>query len=134
MVSESLPLLLPEPLTEALDEFVQFLCMAAQELSDVLQALQAVGGRRAELGRAGLHLHRSGDAQDAVALLQVVVEGFLKQDRDRRGSREAGAQQDLPVLDPDLLKHNNNNNSSGYYYKRYISQDYLNIKSSIQMF
>lgn len=105
VVSESLPLLLSEGLTEAQDEFVQFLGVSAQELPDLLQALQAVGGRRAELGRARVHLHRPGDAQDAVALLLVVVEGLLKQDGDWRRSREAGSQQDLPVLDPDLLQH-----------------------------
>ncbi len=105
MVSESLPLLLFEGLTEAVDEFVQFLGVAAQELPDVLQTLQAVGGRRAELVRARVHLDGPGDAQDAVALLLVVVEGFLKQNGDRRRSREAGSQQDLPVLDPDLLQH-----------------------------
>lgn len=111
VVSESLPLLLLEGLTEDLDEFVQFLGVAAQELSDVLQALQAVGGRRAQLSLArvhlalaGVHLHWSGDAQDAVALLLVVVEGFLKQDGDGRWSGEAGSQQDLPVLDPNILQ------------------------------
>lgn len=44
VVSESLPLLLLEGLAEALDELVQFLGVAAQELPGVLQALQAVGG------------------------------------------------------------------------------------------
>lgn len=105
VVSESLSLLLSEALTEALDELVQFLSVAAEELPDVLHALQAVGGRRAELGRARVHLQGPGDAQDAVALLLVVVKGFVKQDGDRRRSREAGSQQDLPVLDPDLLQH-----------------------------
>lgn len=104
VVSESLPLLLPEGLTEALDESVHFLGVAAQELPDVLQAPQAVRGWRAELGLARVHLHGPGDAQDAVALLLVVVEGFVEQDGDRRRSREAGSQQDLPVLDPDLLQ------------------------------
>lgn len=111
VVPESLPLLLFEGLTEELDEFVQLLAVAAQELPDVLQALQAVGGRRARLslagvrlGLAGVHLHRSGDAQDAVALLLVVVEGFLKQDGDGRRGGEAGSQQDLPVLDPNILQ------------------------------
>lgn len=111
VVSQSLPLLLFEGLTEDLDELVQFLGVAAQELSDVLQALQAVGGRRARLSLAGVplalagvHLHWSGDAQDAVALLLVVVEGFLKQDGDGRWSGEAGSQQDLPVLDPNILQ------------------------------
>lgn len=83
VVSESLPLLLSEGLTEAVDEFVQFLGVASQELPYVLQALQAVRGRRAQLGRARLLLDGPGDAQDAVALLLVVVEGFLKQDGDR---------------------------------------------------
>lgn len=106
MVSESLPLLLLEGLTEAVDELVQFLSVATQKLPDVLQALQAVGGRRAELGRVGVHLDGPRDAQDAVALLLVVVESFLKQDGDRRRGRGAGSQQDLPVLDPDLLQHN----------------------------
>ncbi len=105
MVSESLPLLLSEGLTEAVDELVQFLRVAAQELPDVLQTLQAVGWRRAELGWARLHLHRPGDAQDAVALLLVVVEGLIKEDGDRRWSREAGSKQNLPVLDPDFLQH-----------------------------
>ena len=105
VVSESLSLLLSEALTEALDELVQFLSVAAEKLPDVVHALQAVGGRRAELGRARVHLHGPGDAQDAVALLLVVVKGFVKQDGDRRRRREAGSQQDLPVLDPDLLQH-----------------------------
>lgn len=105
VVSESLPLLLFEGLTEAVDEFVQLLGVAAQELPDLLQALQTVWGRWAELTRARLHLDGPGDAQDAVALLLVIVEGFIKQDGDRRRSRKAGSQQDLPVLDPDLLQH-----------------------------
>lgn len=113
MVSESLPLLLLEGLTEAEDELVQFLGVATQELPDVLHALQAVRRRRAELGRARLHLHGPGDAQDAVALLLVVVEGFLEQDRDRRRSREAGSQQDLPVLDPDLLRYTTGTTDTG---------------------
>lgn len=104
MVPQSLPLLLSEGLAEALNELVQFLGVAAQELPDVLQVLQAVGGRRVGFGLARVHLHRSGDAQDAVALLLVVVEGFVEQDGDRHRSWEAGPQQDLPVLDPDLLK------------------------------
>lgn len=108
VVSESLPLLLLERLTEAVDELLQFLGVAAQELPDVLHAPQAVWRRRVVLGRAGLHLHGPGDAQDAVALLLVVVEGFLKQDGDGRWSWEAGSQQDLPVLDPDLLKDTDN--------------------------
>lgn len=112
VVSESLSLLLSEALTEALDELVQFLSVAAEELPDVLHALQAVGGRRAELGRARVHLHGPGDAQDAVALLLVVVKGFVKQDGDRRRSREAGSQQDLPVLDPDLLQHTTQHNTA----------------------
>lgn len=82
VVSESPPLLLSEGLTEALDESVHFLGVAAQELPDVLQALQAVRGRRAELGLARVHLHGPGDAQDAVALLLVVVEGLVEQDGD----------------------------------------------------
>lgn len=82
VVSEPLPLLLFEGLTKAVDELVQFLGVTSQELPDVLQAPQAVGGWRAELGRARIHLNRPGDAQDAVALLLVVVEGFLKQDGD----------------------------------------------------
>lgn len=104
VMPQSFPLLLSEGLAEALNELVQFLGVAAQELPDVLQGLQAVGGRRVELGLARVHLHRSGDAQDAVALLLVVIEGFVEQDGDRRRSREVGPQQDLPVLDPDLLK------------------------------
>ena len=104
VVSESLPLLLPEGLTEALDEPVQFLGMAAQELPDVVQALQAVRRRWAELRLARVHLHGPGDAQDVVALLLVIVEGFVEQDGDRRWSWEAKPQQDLPVLDPDLLQ------------------------------
>lgn len=39
VVSESLPLLLLEGLTEALDELVQFLGVAAQELPDILHVL-----------------------------------------------------------------------------------------------
>lgn len=54
MVSESLPLLLLEALTEALNELVQFQSMTAQELFDVLHTLQAVRLRHAELGRAGV--------------------------------------------------------------------------------
>lgn len=103
VVPESLPLLLPEGLTEALDVLVHLLGVAAQELPDVLQAPQAVRRRRADLGQARVHLHGPGDAQDAVALLPVVVEGLLEQDGDRHWSREPGTQQDLPVLDPDLL-------------------------------
>lgn len=103
VVPESLPLLLPEGLTEALDVLVHLLGVAAQELPDVLQAPQAVRRRRADLGQARVHLHGPGDAQDAVALLPVVVEGLLEQDGDRHWSREPGSQQDLPVLDPDLL-------------------------------
>lgn len=120
VVSEALPLLLFEGLTEDLDEFVQFLAVAAQELSDVLQALQAVGGRRAQLSLAGVHLalagvhlHWSGDAQDAVALLLVVVEGFLKQDGNGGWSGEAGSQQDLPVLDPNILQQDQHLVSTG---------------------
>lgn len=89
VVSESLPLLLLEGLAKALDELVQFLGVAAQELPDVLQALQAIGGRQADICRVGLHLHGPGDAQDAVALLLLIVEGFLKQDGDGCWSREA---------------------------------------------
>ena len=47
----------------------------------------------------------SGDAQDAVTLLLVVVEGLLKQDRDGGWGLESCAQPDLPVLDTDLLDH-----------------------------
>lgn len=104
MVAQPLPLLLSEALAEALDQLVQLQRVSAQKLPHVLQTLQAVRGRRAELGRAGLHLHRPGDAQDAVALLLVVVEGLVEQDGDGHRGREAGAQQDLPVLDPDLLQ------------------------------
>lgn len=109
MVAESLPLLLLEALAEDLDELVQFVGVAAQELPHIFQALQAVRGRgqrwrRLRLRLAGVHLHGPGDAQDAVALLLLVVEGLLKQDGDGGRGREAGAQQDLPVLDPDILQ------------------------------
>lgn len=109
MVAESLPLLLLEALAEDLDELVQFVGVAAQELPHIFQALQAVRGRgqrwrRLRLRLAGVHLHWPGDAQDAVALLLLVVEGLLKQDGDGGRGREAGAQQDLPVLDPDILQ------------------------------
>lgn len=83
MVSESLPLLLLEALTEALNELVQFQSMTAQELFDVLHTLQAVRLRHAELGRAGVYLYRPGDAQNAVALLLVIIEGFFKEDLHR---------------------------------------------------
>lgn len=105
VVSESLPLLFLEGLTKAQDELVQFLGVAAQELLDILQALQAVRGQRVLLCRTRVHLDGARDAQDAVALLLVVVERFLKQDGDRRRSRKARPQQDLPVLDPDILKY-----------------------------
>lgn len=82
MVSESLPLLLLEGLTEALDELVQFLGVAAQELPDILHTLQAVRRQRVLLCRTLVHVDGPGDAQDAVALLLVVVERFLKQDGD----------------------------------------------------
>lgn len=114
MVSESLPLLLLEGLTEAVDELVQFLGVAAQELPDVLHTLQAVGGRRAEFGGACIHFDRPGDAEDAVALLKLIVEGFLKQDGHRGRSREAGSKQDLPLLNPDLLKHTTRTGQSFY--------------------
>lgn len=45
VVSETFPLLLSEGLTEALDQFVQLLCVVAQELPDIVQILQAVGVR-----------------------------------------------------------------------------------------
>lgn len=109
MVAKSLPLLLLEALAEDLDEFVQFVGVATQELAHVLQALQAVRRRRQRWRRlrlrlAGVHLHGPGDAQDAVALLLLVVEGLLEQDGDGGWGREAGAKQDLPVLDPDILQ------------------------------
>lgn len=105
VVSDSLPFLLLEGLTEAVDKLVQFLAVPTQEVPDVLRAPQAVRLRWADLGGAGLPIQGPGNAQDAVALLLVIVEGLLKQDRDHRRSREAGSQQDLPVLDPDLLDH-----------------------------
>lgn len=89
VVSESFPLLLSEGLTEALDELVQFLSVMAQEVSDILQALQAVGGRWAELRQAWVRFHGSGDAQDVVALLLVIVEGFVEEDGDRCWGWEA---------------------------------------------
>lgn len=109
MVAKSLPLLLLEALAEGLDELVQFVGVAAQEFAHILQALQAVRGRRQRwrslcLRLAGVHLHGPGDAQDAVALLLLVVEGLLKQDGDGGRGWEAGTQQDLPVLDPDTLQ------------------------------
>lgn len=135
VVSESLPLLLFEGLTEDLDEFVQLLAVAAQELPDVLQALQAVGGRRARLSLAGVHLalagvhlHWSGDAQDAVALLLVVVEGFLKQDGDGRRSGEAGSQQDLPVLDPNILQQDHQTLMSCLSTEQTVSGVWLSSK------
>ena len=82
MVSESLPLLLLKGLTKAVDELVQFLGMTAQELLDILQAPQAVRGWRTALSWVLLHFHWPGDAQNAVALLLIIVEGFLKQDGD----------------------------------------------------
>lgn len=103
VVAESLSFLHPEGLTEALDQFVQLLGVTAQELPDVLQTLEAVGSRQPEISWTRFHLHGPGDAQDAVALLQVVVKGFFKQDGDRGWELEARPQQDLPVLDPDLL-------------------------------
>jgi len=106
VVPQPPPLLLPEALVEHQDELVQLLAVAAQEAPDVLQAPQAVRRRRAGGGgRARLRLHGPGDAQDAVALLAGVVEGLLEQDGHRGRRREAGAQQDPAVLDPDLLEH-----------------------------
>lgn len=112
VVSESLLFLLLEGLTEAVDELVQFLGVASQELLNIVQAPQAVRRRRTHLVWAWIHLHGPGDAQDAVALLLVIVEGFLKQDGDHRWIWEAGSQQDLPVLDPDLLQHTQGPTSS----------------------
>lgn len=51
VVPQSLPLLLLERVTEAGDELVQFISVAAQELLDVLHILQTVWGRD------GGHLH-----------------------------------------------------------------------------
>lgn len=45
VMSETFPFLLSEGLTEALDEFVQLLCVVAQELPDIVQILQEGGVR-----------------------------------------------------------------------------------------
>lgn len=82
VVSETLPLLLSEGLTEALDQFVQLLCVVTQELPDIVQTLQTGGGRRAKIMRTRVHLYGPGDAENVVALLLVIVEGLIKQDGD----------------------------------------------------
>lgn len=103
VVSKSFLLLLFESLTEALDKPVQFLGVMTQELLGILQAPQTVRWRRTDLSQARFHLQGSGDAQNAVALLLIIVEGFLKQNWNHRWSWEARSQQDLPVLDVDFL-------------------------------
>lgn len=104
MVTEALPLLLSEGLTEALDQLVQLLRVVAQELLDVLQTLQGGGGPGARLRQTRVHLDGPGDAEDAVALLPLVVEGLVKQDGDRSQSGKPGPQEDLSVLDLDCLR------------------------------
>lgn len=106
MVSEALPLLLSEGLAEALDQLVQLLRVVTQEVLDIFQTLQGGRGQRAGLTLIRACLYGPGDAEDAVALLLVVVEGLVKQDGDRSQSRKPGSQEDLSVLDPDRLRHN----------------------------
>lgn len=105
MVSEAPPLLLPEGLAEALDQLVQLLRVGTQEVPHILQGGggQPAGLTPTRLRQTRVHLYGPGDAEDAVALLLVVVEGLVKQDGDRSQGRKARSQEDLPVLDLDRL-------------------------------
>lgn len=105
VVPEAVPLLLHEGLAEALDQLVQLLDMLTQEVPDTFQTPQGVGEQWAGLRHARVHLDGPGDAEDAVALLLVVVEGLIKQDGDRSQSRKPRAQEDPSVLDLDSLQH-----------------------------
>lgn len=105
MVPEAVPLLLHEGLAEALDQLVQLVDVLTQEVPDAFQAPQGVGEQRAGLRHARVHLYGPGDAEDAVALLPVVVEGLIKQDGDRSQSRKPRAQDDPSVLNLDCLQH-----------------------------
>lgn len=92
VVSETFPLLLSEGLTEALDQFVQLLCVVSQELPYIFQILQVGWVRWAEITKTQVHLYGPGDAQNVVALLLVIVESLIKQDGDRSQSRKTGSQ------------------------------------------
>lgn len=105
MVPEALPLLLPEGLAEALAQLVQLLDVLSQEVPHVFQTPQGAAGQRAGLKHTRVHLYGPGDAEDAVALLLLVVEGLVKQDGDRSQSRKARSQEDPSVLDLDRLQH-----------------------------